>query len=103
MKNISRELRKYLYALAITSIPFLVHLGIIEAEASLLILPMIVAVLNLTPKEAKEVQEQYTLDFGHEVEPDEMGDFDPYPDEEAEQPEADASLIEPAIRGKYAE
>lgn len=53
-KFTSREFRKYLYGIAITAIPFAVYFEWITPEASLLIIPLLVAVLNLTPEDAND-------------------------------------------------
>lgn len=77
MPKISRQVRLYLYSITIAAVPLLVHFGIIDVEASVLIIPLIVALLNLTPKEAKEAQSAYEeIDYGHDVEPDEVPELD---------------------------
>ena len=59
-KNTWREIRKYVYGVAIAAVPFAVHYGWIEPEASVVILPLLMALLNLTPKEV--AQEVYNED-----------------------------------------
>ena len=51
-KFIPREVRKYLYAVFIALVPVAVYFGWIDVEASVVILPLILALLNLTPKDA---------------------------------------------------
>lgn len=51
--KISRETRKYIYAVAIAFVPVAVYFGWIDIEASALILPLLLAVLNLTPKDVE--------------------------------------------------
>ena len=46
---LSREVRKYIYAVAIAFVPLAVYLGWIEPEASAIALPLLLAILNLTP------------------------------------------------------
>lgn len=90
MKNftIPRSARKYIYSLAIAFVPVAVYYGWLELEASVIILPLILAVLNLTPTEIEEgalvitpdadvdlLDEDPELDF---LEDDILGDEDPY-------------------------
>lgn len=49
--NTLRELRKYLYGVAIAFIPIAVYYGWVDVEASVLIVPLLVALFNLTPKD----------------------------------------------------
>ena len=67
-KTISRELRKYLYGLAIALVPIAVHYGWIDVEASVIIIPLIVAIFNLTPKEVEEVNGNLSI-LGGQVAP----------------------------------
>lgn len=46
----SREVRKWIYAVAIAFVPLAVYLGWLDVEASALVLPLILAILNLPPK-----------------------------------------------------
>lgn len=50
-KIFSRPVRKYLYLVSIAAFPVLVYYDVIEPEALPLMLPLIAAVLNLTPEE----------------------------------------------------
>lgn len=50
-KYVPRELRKYIYGVAIASIPIAVLLGWVDAEAAVYLIPLIVAILSLTPKD----------------------------------------------------
>lgn len=54
-KLLSREVRKYIYAVAIAFVPLAVYLGWIEPEASAIALPLLLAILNLTPKDVDDV------------------------------------------------
>lgn len=61
-QNFYREARKYVYGVSIAAIPVLVHYDIISVEASALVLPLLLAVLNLTPKDVESVG--YEVDLG---------------------------------------
>lgn len=50
---LSREVRKYIYAVAIAFVPLAVYLGWIEPEASAIALPLLLAILNLTPADVE--------------------------------------------------
>lgn len=52
-KFIPREVRKYIYAVFIALVPVAAYFGWIDVEASVVILPLILALLNLTPKDAE--------------------------------------------------
>lgn len=55
MHNIlNRTVRKYIYGVAIAFVPLAVYLGWIEPEASAIVLPLILAILNLTPTEVED-------------------------------------------------
>lgn len=56
-KIASREVRKYLYGLAIAFVPVAVYYGWVEVEASILVLPLMVALFNLSPKDVDEVMQ----------------------------------------------
>lgn len=52
MRNIfTRSVRKWIYAVAAAAVPVLVYFGLLDIEASPIILPFILALLNLTPEE----------------------------------------------------
>lgn len=53
-KVLTREVRKYIYAVAIAFVPLAIYLGWIEPEAAAIVLPLILAVLNLTPKDVDD-------------------------------------------------
>jgi len=53
-KFLNREVRKYIYAVAIAFVPLAIYLGWIEPEAAAIVLPLILAVLNLTPKDVDD-------------------------------------------------
>ena len=65
LKNylIGREFRKYLYGVAVAFIPFAIYKGWMDIEASPLIIALVVAIFNLSPKE-----EIVDLDEGPEEE-----------------------------------
>lgn len=50
-KLFSRQVRKYLYLVSIAAFPVLVYYSVIDPEALPLMLPLIAAVLNLSPEE----------------------------------------------------
>lgn len=62
-KLVSREFRKYLYGVAIAAFPVAVYFGLIEPEAIPLVLPLIVALFNLTPKETPNPSESEQEDI----------------------------------------
>lgn len=51
---LNRTVRKYVYGVAIAFVPLAVYLGWIEPEASAIVLPLILAILNLTPQEVDD-------------------------------------------------
>lgn len=53
-KFLPRTARMYLYGIAIAFVPLAVYFGWIEPEAAPIILPLIVAILNITPKEKED-------------------------------------------------
>lgn len=59
-KVFPREIRKYLYGVSIAFVPVAIYFGWIEPEASVVIIPMIVAILNLNPKEPSVINEPYS-------------------------------------------
>lgn len=68
MKNIvSREVRKYLYGLGVAFVPFAVYMGWMDLEATPVILAMLVAIFNLTPKDVEEVQGNITPEYEGET------------------------------------
>lgn len=54
-KLVSRELRKYLYGIAVAFVPFAVYMGWMDIEATPLIIALVVAIFNLSPKDVEEV------------------------------------------------
>ena len=55
MKQIfTRPVRKWIYGIAIAAVPVLVYLRAMEPAAAALVLPLILAILNLTPTDAQE-------------------------------------------------
>lgn len=50
-KILTREVRKWIYGVAIAAVPVLVYFGIIDVEASALVLPLLMAILNLNPED----------------------------------------------------
>lgn len=52
--RLSREFRKYVYGVAIAAIPVLLYFEIIEPPAAGLVLPLLLAILNLTPRDVEE-------------------------------------------------
>lgn len=57
-KITSREVRKYLYSVAIAFFGFAVWKDWIEPEALPILIPLIVAILNLNPKDTNPEPEQ---------------------------------------------
>ena len=57
-KITSREVRKYLYSVAIAFFGLAAWKGWIEPEALPLLVPLVVAILNLTPKDTNPELEQ---------------------------------------------
>lgn len=52
MSNIlSREVRKYVYGVALAFVPVAAYFGWLDAQASVLAIPLLLALLNLTPEE----------------------------------------------------
>lgn len=57
MKRVLRkEVRKYIYGVAIAFIPVAVWFDWLDAEATPIILPLILAILNLTPDDDVDVE-----------------------------------------------
>ena len=50
-KVLTRQVRKYVYTVAIAFVGLAVYLGWISAEALPVVLPLILALLNLTPED----------------------------------------------------
>lgn len=50
-KLLTREVRKYIYLVAVAAVPVLVFYGVIEPAAAALVLPLVLALLNLSPDE----------------------------------------------------
>jgi hypothetical protein len=52
MKNLlTRPVRKYIYAVSVAAIALMIYAGWIEPQAAPVALPLIMALLNLTPDE----------------------------------------------------
>lgn len=47
MKYLDATVRTYLYGIAIAAVPVLVYFGLLEPEATPIVLPLILAVLNV--------------------------------------------------------
>lgn len=54
-KVFPRELRKYIYAVAVAFVPVAIYFRWIEPEAAPIVLPLILALLNLTPEEGQVI------------------------------------------------
>lgn len=50
---LNRTVRKWVYGVAVASVPVLVHYGVMDVEASALLLPLVLALLNLTPADVE--------------------------------------------------
>lgn len=50
-KLFKKSVRRYIYLVFVALIPVAVYFGVIPPEASVVILPLILALLNLTPDE----------------------------------------------------
>jgi hypothetical protein len=45
--------RKYIYAILIAAVPVLIYTGLIPAEAAPIILPLVLAIMNVNPETPK--------------------------------------------------
>lgn len=52
-KIFTRSVRKWIYAVSAAAVPVLVYFGLLDIEASPIILPFILALLNLTPADVE--------------------------------------------------
>lgn len=53
-KIFTRNVRKYIYGICIAAVPVLVFCGVLEPEAAALVLPLVLAILNLTPEDVDQ-------------------------------------------------
>lgn len=53
-KIFTRSVRKYIYGICIAAVPVLVFCGVLEPEAAALVLPLVLAILNLTPEDVDQ-------------------------------------------------
>lgn len=51
---IGRTIRKWVYGVAIAAVPVLIHYEVMDPAAAPLILPLALALLNLTPAEVEQ-------------------------------------------------
>ena len=57
---VPRPIRAWIYGIALAAVPVLVYTGVMEPEGAALALPLILAILNLTPKtEASDYQAKH--------------------------------------------
>ena len=49
-----RTIRKYIYGIGLAAIPVLVYYKVMDPEAAALALPLLLALLNLTPEDATD-------------------------------------------------
>lgn len=57
-KIFNRQVRKYVYLLSVAFVPVAVYFGWIEPEASAIVLPFILALLNLSPSDVEQPVEE---------------------------------------------
>jgi hypothetical protein len=57
-KIFTRTVRKYIYGVCIAAVPVLIYVGWLPAEAAPIILPLVLALLNLSPEEALTPEDQ---------------------------------------------
>lgn len=53
-KNTLRALRLWLYGVAVAFVPAAVYFGWIEPEATPIVIPLLIAIFNISPKEGRE-------------------------------------------------
>ena len=54
---LNREVRKYIYLVAVAAVPVLIFYGVIEPAAGALVLPLVLALLNLSPDDTEGADE----------------------------------------------
>lgn len=53
-KILTKEVRRWVYGLAIAAVPILIHYEVMDVEAGPIVLPFILALLNLSPDEPEQ-------------------------------------------------